>query len=394
MTMHLRELQVQIDDIYGCHGNCPGCVLTSSEKKATTPSMSAETLALVASRIGEYVSHLGQLDRLNITFAVADHLMLEDDYFGHIYETGARLIEAANPTDRSHSGVFFSTSMIGKREQILPRMEKFAALAAGRPPFMPVVVLDPALLYSAKFGPIYEDMILRSRELFGQIDLSINLSDEAVRRMPPQALHDFAADNGFSEVTINWTPTPFNKEHTTKDLEFLARWMIEFDHCLETAGRISSSFRPVLLRTIHAVMCAASNGETSSIAGTIRNMVPKTIRHSIEFDHLGNVLPKFEAIGDVPHSERFGLKPLGHIREGSIAEIMDKALPGVLQRIQQAHIRSRACMGCRYAPICAATGFHVTNLVLMRDRGRDPFCPHVARALFDHFYPIAEAERV
>ena len=378
------ELQVQIDDVYACPGNCGGCVLAAEERRATTPDMAPEILDLCFARLADYIPTLDGLRYVNITFGIADHLRMPDDYLHRLYHQSADLFEKTGFTGPENS-IFFTTSLIGKTDQILPRLEKL--LHHRRViPIYPIAVLDPAKLYNKNFGAVYEGNILRTKELFGKVDLAINLSDDAIRNITPRDLHDFAADHGFGEVTLNWTPNKGNLARTFGDLPALVQWLFDFDHCVETAGRIASSLAPILRRSVEMVYCSARNpDQLPSMVDVLREILPNTVRRSLEIDHEGFILPKLEAVGDITHGSRFDLPPLGHLADGAIADIINKALPGLTTRIARLHGQHKACMQCPHLAICAMTGFHVYNHVIRDQMPDGTACPHIGAALINHY---------
>jgi hypothetical protein len=390
---HPSELQIQLDDVYACPGNCGGCVLAAAERRVQGADMSDAVREGVIARLEEYVKARPRLDRLNITWGIADHLLMEDEYIAALYRDGCRVVRAADPVDRDHSAVFFTTALIGKEERVMPRLEKLAGLWRDEGiRFIPVAVMDPGLARREGFGPKYRGMILETRRLFGKVDLSVNLADDIISSVAPEELHDFAADNGFDELTLNWVPTLGNLDRTAGGMEALGDWLIRFDAHLSRENRISSSFRPVILRVIDSVMCK-SDGQMPGYAEAAAALIPESFRRSIQIDHEGHLMPKFEAIGDVPQNPRFGYPDLGNVLDTPLMELLEREIPVVTRRAIAAHANTRACADCTFAGFCAATGFHVVNHVLRKsghDEGRAA-CPHVGQRLFRHFYDVASA---
>lgn len=378
------ELQIQIDDVYACLGQCAGCVLAPEERKAQAADMSEETLALAVRKLREHAASVGPLDRVNVTFGIADHLLIGVDYLEKLHALGSSIVEAGRPADRAHSAVFFTTSLVGKPASVIAMLREVRARMTGSVPLIPLVVLDGRLIKSMKFGPMWREMVLVAKELFGKVDLSTNLSVDAVSCMSPQELAAFATRNGFDEVTVNWAPTIRNAASTLDDVGTVARWLLEFDRLAERRHAITTSFRPVIARTVDAIMCR--DGAAPSLISAVEGIVPETIRKSIEIDHLGFVLPKLEAIGDITHADRHGLRPLGHLSEGTVEEIIDRALPRVLSKIIGIHAQG-ACSTCRHSAVCAGTGFHVATHVARKTGRSEAYeeegCPHVAYALID-----------
>ena len=378
------ELQIQIDDVYACLGQCQGCVLTPEERKTMAADMSPETLDLVVERLREHASAIGPLKRVNLTFGIADHLLIGVEYMRRLHALGSSVIEAGRPSDRAHSAVFFTTSLVGKPQSVIAMLREIRARIEGDVPLIPLVVLDGRLIKAAKFGPMWREMVLAAKELFGKVDLSTNLSSDAVSCMSPEELALFASRNGFDEVTVNWAPTIRNARGTLEDTAAVSEWLLEFDQLAERRHSLTTSFRPVIARTVDSIMCG--DGHAPSLVSAVEQIVPETIRKSIEIDHLGYLLPKFEAIGDITHADRHGLAPLGNVRDGSIVSIIDRAMPRVLSKIIGIHAQG-ACSTCRHSAVCAGTGFHVATHVARRSgisqTSAEEGCPHVAYAVID-----------
>ena len=387
--MFPRELQVQIDDVYACSGSCAGCVLSDLERRATSPDMTPAVMDLAVARVVAHAASLAPLDRVNVAFGIADHLQMPVDYVVSLHANGARIVEAGRPGDRAHSGVFFTTSLIGKEARVISAMEEIAARTAGPVPMMPLVVLDPKQIKAVKFGPHWRRMVLAAKSLFGVVDLSINLSTEAVGVMSPAELLWFAGDNGFDEVTVNWTPTLSNAPQTLGSVADVRAWLSEFDAMLRQTPGIGTSYRPVIERTIQSVMCRGED-EAPTLFQVVTGIVPTTIARSIEIDHLGNLMPKFEAVGDVVHAERFGFPTFGNLADGTVAELLEKGVPRALRKIMALHATG-ACASCPVSSICAGTGFHVATEVARRTGVAGEGCPHVARGLIEGMLAEARA---
>lgn len=388
---HADELQIQIDDVYACLGQCGGCILTPTERTAAVPDMSESTLQLTIERLREHAAACAPLRRVNVTFGIADHLLMTDEYLIRLHDLGASIVRAGRPTDQAHSGVFFTTSLIGKADVVLERLARLKTAVADDVPLLPLVVLDPRLMKANKFGPLWRSMVIGAKELFGEIDLSVNLSDEAASQMTPAELLGFADANAFNEVTINWVPTLLNAPRTMGDIAHMRSWLLEFDDLAKPRTHMGTSYRPVIERTVDGLMCQ-TDGTIPSLLDAVSGMLPETVRKSIEIDHRGHLLPKLEAIGDIAHADRFGLSAFGHLSEGTIEELITKALRPMQREIIAIHSRGD-CAACPVSPICAATGFHVaTNVGRMTGAALDNGdCPHVAKVLIERIFAERKA---
>ena len=77
---YARELQIQIDDVYACPGNCAGCILVADERRTRTPDMSERLLRLSMNRLDAYIPTLDNLEYINLTYGIGDHLRMDQDY--------------------------------------------------------------------------------------------------------------------------------------------------------------------------------------------------------------------------------------------------------------------------------------------------------------------------
>jgi hypothetical protein len=103
---------------------------------------------------------------------------------------------------------------------------------------------------------------------------------------------------------------------------------------------------------------------------------------SLQFDHEGRVFPKWEAIGDVPHNERFGFQDWGSVVEQDLSILVAEGLKKSMRSVVKTLNKSSVCTQCEFAGFCATTGFHVYTHVLNENRVADHGdCPHVAKRL-------------
>lgn len=382
MTKSSEELQVEIDDVYACPGRCRGCVLSAGERASRIPDMSSETFDESIRKIKEYASSLSGLKRTNLTFGIGDHFMMEDEYLERICSAGAEFVSEAGLRDGG--AVFVTASMIGRHAFIMGKawaMKKVADEYGV--PMHPIAVLDPKNLLHETFSEIYEKNVVESAKLLGRIDLTLNLSSEAMAAMPQESLSDFVVRHGFEEVTVNWAPTSGNAEDTCGDLSALEDWLIGFDESSVREG-FSISYRPVMLRTIDDASCTFDEGLGETLFESVWSRFPELLKKSVQIDEAGNVFPKYEAIGDVPHSPRLGFKPWGNVMDGrSLSEMAEsgrrETCAYAVKQVSKGH-----CASCEFSVFCANSGFHI-YAASMGKWARRGGCPHVAKAVFGHY---------
>lgn len=401
MRSYSTEIQLEIDDVYGCPGHCPGCALSTLERKSFEPDMKFELIERSIQKLIEYVPTLSNLKKINLTYGIADHFLMSDEYLAKTYHLGADLIEKTG-LKNEYNGVFFTASMIGRHEIIMKKIKALhnESLKRGVPVYV-IAVLDPKQLLHKKFAEIYRKNIVEANKLLKKVDLSINLSEEAIDKISPQELYDFALMNNFDEVTINWTPTHDNMEFVYFDQKKMASWLIEFDRLISKEEKLATSYRPVIIKTINNLMCQSSDYVEDTLKETLDMQLRETLSKSLQIDDKGNLFPKYEAIGDIAHTPRLGIKPWGNVMEDkSIAQMLDTGLVQAEKFITKQFL-SDPCMNCEYNKFCANSGFHIYNYVIkgnknLRDRIQSNIlnndCFHTGKLLFKHYFEILKKE--
>ena len=392
-----NEIQIKIDDVYACPGHCPGCVLSSIERKTFAPDMEFSLLEKTIQKLIDYVPTLKHLEKLNLTYGIGDHFLMDDEYLEKTYHLGADIIEKTGLKNQ-YNGVFYTASMIGKFEILSAKIDKLSVISKKRGvPFYIIAVLDPKHLYNKNFSDVYKKNIIYAHEITKKVDLAINLSEEAIDKITPLDLYQFAKMNQFEEVTINWTPTDDNLEYVYFDQKKLTKWLIDFDKLISKNSDMGTSYRPVIKRTIDNLMCKTSDeidfdiNLHESIVENIDELVDK----SLQIDNKGNIFPKYEAVGDIAHTPRLNIPAWGNMEENlSIKEIIAKSKNKTKQFIQK-QFTNAPCISCEYRSFCASSGFHIYNHVLknapqktqqlIQKNIQENGCPHNAKTLFNHY---------
>lgn len=390
--LEAEEIQIELDDVYACPGNCYGCILTTDERRGAKADMSTKTRRLILDALSEYIPKLSGLKRMNLTYGIADHLLMPDKYLLEIYNDASLLFEKVN---LSGSGsIFMTTSVIGKTKTIEERLLVLAkASSNNKTNINPIIVLDPYKLAHTKFGKIYDRHIKYAKDLFADVDLSINLSSQVIAKMSPKDLVNFAVKHKFREVTINWIPTVNNLENTySVDLMLhLEQWLLEFAK-ESLSNNVECSYIPVIKKSYDSWRCAM-DGEMGDGEGLIQlseKLLPETLSKSLQFDHFGNFFPKWEAIGDIPNNDRVNMKIWGNIHNNHNIEDMIKK--GITETIKSTikTLSNTTCNNCNYIGLCATTGFHAYTHVL-KESDKVEFnnnCPHIAKGLFSKITKI------
>lgn len=354
-----RELQIEIDDVYACAGSCPGCALSSSERMTNKPDMPVWILEQSLRKLNTYINNLhsrAPLDEVSLTYGIGDHFRVDINYIKLLAEmTNSFFSRIGLPYDSKT--MFLTTSLVGKKSKVKEYLKVLSEIKGVQ--IIPIAVLDPILLRGNKrFSEDYFENIKLTREFFSRTDLQINISDDVIRETTPQEVVNFAKENKFKEVTINWVPNQHNILNTTLALPHTTQWLIEFALLLDNE-EIDTSYVPVLEKCIN-IQKNSSRTETSEF---ILNNAKETYELSIQIDHEGHVFPKMEAIGDVPFNSRFGYPDCGNISTSSIEECVDTGIQKISKALMK-ELLSKPCSECQFNKACFSGGFFAYSKIL------------------------------
>jgi len=397
-----KDIQIEIDDVYGCPGSCAGCTLSVSERKTKNAVMSPLTLTQSIKKLKDYIVTLKDFEKISLTYGIADHFLMSKEYLANSYNLGASLIETVNFTN-PHNGIFYTASMIGKHKTIMDKVKFLYELSQKRKvPVYIVAVLDPKHLYNKKFSSVYKKNIIEANKIISRVDLTITLSKETIDFSLPQDLYEFALINYFGEININLTPTFDNLSFVYMDQNKLADWLLDFDKLIEKNKKLNVNYRPVIMKIINNLK-HTKNKQYYSFQEIIKHNIPKLIYRSIQIDDKGNIFPRYDAIGDIAHTPRLGYKPIGNVSEElGIEDMFERHINAIKSHITKQFVKE-PCNACEYNLYCANSGFHIYNYVLNKAAKNDMNiamllknnieknnCPHVAKKMFKYYEEICD----
>lgn len=388
------ELQIQIDDVYACPGSCAGCMLNVFERKSSVPEMSSQTMQNIFDKLKEYSKTLIDVEKINITFGIADHFLMPNEYLEKTYLLASGFINHFKRENKDNSGyIYYTTSLIGKYENtiekinFLKKLEDENGVKVGL-----IIVLDPKYLLHKTFAEKYVKNILEAKKIIQKIDLSMNLSEESMTNITPKELYNFTKNNQFDELTIVWTPNLSNLDKTFTNMDFFMNWLLELDALLEKDPSIGTSFRLTMLRIVKSMQGLKQN----PLNENIKNLLDEIVYKDFHFDSAGNLSFKFEAVGDVPNNERFGFKNININENGSIKDMVDKNKNKLFIDIVKQY-KNKECLNCDYIQYCANSGFFIYNKVIndailkniekekIIKEKNEKKCFHMGKILFEHY---------
>lgn len=398
------EIQIELDDVYACPGNCAGCALSTSERRNIVADMSNETRKTIFTLLTPYINQLKELKKINLTYGIADHFLMDIDYLKNIYTDAYQFITqfdfVNDIKNKEISSIFLTLSLIGKEEIIIEKLKALHQLQYlnnnNKVRLLPIVVLDPNKLLHKSFGKTYENSIAIAKELFNEVDLTINLSIDSIEKMSAKELFNFANKYNFSDITINWVPTKDNLIYTYNENfnQILLNWLIDFYHIIDNKeiniNGLTCGYAPTIKKMLDAVKCSSDSQDlinAKPVLHIMNDLLNETLIKSIQFDHIGNFFPKFEAIGDISHNERFGFKHWGNINDvtnNNLYNYVENKISHTKQQIIKS-LNNLHCQSCEFQSVCATSGFHVYNQILKNKKLNNELiyqCKHIGLGLF------------
>lgn len=211
------------------------------------------------------------------------------------------------------------------------------------------------------------------------VEMAVNLSTIACKAITPQQLMDYASDIGFAYLNVNWTPTVDSVKSGVYDLDVIEKWLLELAH-LTSAGDVK--IRTSLLAHMLPAHAGLKTFDVSeSLAEHLIKYTPNMHPYSWQISHEGDVFVKFDALGDVPQTPRFGYKKFGSIFESSLGEIARRSEDEVRRDILREYVSDARCVSCPYVKACSMTGYHIYSHVV-GELGAGRECPHFAKSVW------------
>lgn len=356
---NVEDITIVIEDVVGCPGHCAGCVLSEFQRTDKTPKFSLSLLDKSLEKIKEHLDNLNQLKRIQLVFGIADHFILPLDYLEKIFLKSSSLMKKLN-IDKE-SGIFITTSMIGKTNVIVEKvnfLQKLSEQQNTRLFFN--VVLDTNTFQNQKLLSVFSENVQKSFEISKSLDLTINLSYETLSHVTPKVLIDYCLSYNFKHLVVNWLPTINNFDKVYKNVEEISKWLLDL---LEYSK--NQDFHITFKKTIKDTLKFSKNYQnTDSLIDVIESQFIYNSVNNLIINSDGKIFINYEAIGDIPHGENLNVEPLGSVYdEITIMEMIGKKSK-YYTSLAMKNIMNENCLNCEFIKECAISGFHYYNKII------------------------------
>lgn len=207
-----------IESMSFCQGNCSGCFF--SEKERVGGSF------INSKNLGEIVNFIkvqaSGVDDCSINFGQGDHLAISDEQWSDLL-FHMKQFKALNPLITITTSAIEQTHVVKKRASELYQL----AIDEDMKIFF-AVVLDPKKLSHKGFKERYVENINYIRNLFGFIDLTINVGTDTLDYFPAEKLDSFLIENKFRHLELNLIPTVNTVQKFSSQYKDIINWFVDF----------------------------------------------------------------------------------------------------------------------------------------------------------------------
>ncbi len=385
------EIKVNLEAMTRCPGSCQGCFMQPEERKYGT-FWGEEQFADAQKFVARFVDfHREKLDTAS-EFEVAVNLGQGDhmDVSSNAMAPATAFIESVY---EGRSVAFITASAVSAGYRLASSAHRWKGSLKGKgQAFFADVVFDPMLSNKASFHEKYHGNIQVLREVFGEVDLNINLGPDTIQAISPEELHALVCANDFRILTLNFAPTSFSPPSFIERAPEILEWVKAMFKVWLPAG---SRERPKYLLNTFATLvrpilvfrhnkAVGVEVDEKWVVDSLAAELPKMLY----VDHDGNVSFVQAGIGDLPVGSRTGWRTIGNIRdlaEDPNLETRIKAGARVLAAsIVSSLSASDVCGACPQRFVCAMTGgTHLTKLIGDKSREQSGLCPSGLRELYD-----------
>lgn len=340
--MQLKNIQILLETITRCGGNCSGCALSSLERmtKSSIDFDKFTTQQLATHKhLSQYVE--SQVESISIFLGQGDHFLMDDLEIEPFVELCSKIV----PDNMKHKTVIFITaSAIGKNDTIRYKMDLFYEYSIKYEiPFFIQVVFDPKkMLITDNFRKIYLENILYFKQKCGMTELTLNLGEDLYQYISPQMFHDWILEHGFKHVEMNWvinnTTHLMWKNSAEKMFEWLEQWLTIY----KNQKLYEINFIPFLGRSF-------LDKDISFM--DMKEKINNILKENLYIDNNDNVfLCQMGLISNLtPMGERL-IKNNNKLEDVEI--LAQKETTKVMRNI----LKNPVCNSCEYQNICATSG--------------------------------------
>lgn len=223
----MKNLQILVETMTRCGGNCSGCALSSVERMVSSFDLNEFKLKTQQVKQMLDLENHEEIESLTVFLGQGDHFLIEekmiDQFMFHVSEMIPNNL-------KSKTVVFITASAIGKHEHIVKKMDLFYEYSLKyNLPFFIQVVFDPKKMKSTKkFQEIYIKNILYFKEKCGMTEVTVNIGEDILNHLTPSEFHQWIKKYQFKHIEMNWVINQFTYGMWEKIYKDMMQWILDW----------------------------------------------------------------------------------------------------------------------------------------------------------------------
>lgn len=341
-----QNIQILVETMLRCGGNCSGCALSSIERM-TKSDIDWELFKQKIQSVNSFLQtkiQKTEIESVSIFLGQGDHFLMEENDIEQFVKYCSLMV----PEEIKHKTVVLITaSAIGKEKTIKKKMDDFFNVSLKyNLPFFIQVVFDPKKMnLQDSFKKTYLNNILYFKEKCGMTELTLNLGDDLIENMTPLDFHNWLINYNFKHVEMNWVMNNQTHDMWKKSSKKMFDWLIEILEINAEDHKYEINFVPFLERAFRF-----KKMENIDLINKIKN----DLIENIYIDNIGNIT--FGQAGLIsnliPLNQRLTKQNLTINNIDDIEESAKKVSKSIVSKV----LRKKSCVDCDYNNVCSLIG--------------------------------------
>lgn len=328
----MKNLQILVETMTRCGGNCSGCALSSLERMSS--SFDIVNFKLKTQQVRKILNEHNpqEVESATIFLGQGDHFLIEEEIIDEFMFHVSQMIPEAM---KRKVVVFITASAIGKHEKIVKKMDLFYEYSLKYDlPFFIQVVFDPKKMkITQKFQDIYIKNILYFKEKCGMTEVTVNIGEDILKHLTPQEFHDWVLRYKFKHIEMNWVINQFTYGMWKNIYSEMMQWLMDWLDIYLKEPVYEINFIPFMGRHL-------LNKDKPLLK--IMSEIETDLNHNTYIDSNGTVFRG--QMGLISN-----ITPLSERLEGN-----DK--PITANQIVSKFLKRDSCSDCEYITTCALSG--------------------------------------
>lgn len=340
MIKNKNNIQILLETMTRCGGNCSGCALSSVERMETFFDFEhfVEKSKLVTQKLMNF--NLTDIEAVTIFLGQGDHfLMPEKDIEPFVKHCSAMIPDSF----KNKTVVFITASAIGKETHIKAKMDLFYeySIKYGIPFFIQTVFDPKKMKLTTKFRDVYLRNILYFKEKCGMTEITVNLGKDLIDYLTPQEFHEWIKEHEFNHIELNWVINQFTFEMWKKSYKDMHSWIQNWLLIYREDAVYEINFLPFMNRHFKW-----KNRKLLQMNRVIQN----ELEHNFYYDYDGNEF--LCQYGFISNLTPFGKRLVNNERHKNSNRLSKQILTTLM--------KNNKCSTCEFQSVCSISAVEST----------------------------------